>query len=76
MNLTAQQREGMRHALGLTRSAKAWRNHFVACDGSPAAKYWQELVAAGYATGKPYGGAPRSTIFFVTDEGRSALRKP
>lgn len=75
MAVSAAQRELMRHALGLTRGKEEYRNHFVATDGSPDCVQWRELVKLGCATAKVFGGADRSTIFFVTDKGRAAARR-
>lgn len=72
---TAKQHNLMRHALGLTRGPTEYRNHFVATDGSPDYLQWQELVKLGFATSQVFGGADRSTIFFVTDKGRDAAKR-
>lgn len=48
--MTPEQKELARHALGLTRKRVSWRNHFVTGEGGPDHALWMEMVAAGQAT--------------------------
>lgn len=54
INITARQRELVRHALGLDgRHLDTWRNHFVATEGSNDYIDWKSMVIDGYANEYP-----------------------
>lgn len=71
--LTNEQREKMRHALGLNRKARFYRNHYHAAVNSPDADLWAELVGLGYAA--LVNVENNLILFTVTDAGRAALSK-
>jgi hypothetical protein len=71
-----QEREVMRHALGLTRSSREYRNHLVTGEGSTDYPICESLVADGLM--RRYDGNPLSGgdyIYKVTDAGRKALKQ-
>lgn len=74
--MTPEQREVMRHALGLTRGSREYRNHFVTGPGSTDYPHCEALVQAGlmrrYEGHALSGGDP---IYSVTEAGRAALRE-
>lgn len=75
--MTEEQREIMRHALGLNRGSRKYRNHFVTGPGSTDYPHCEELVAAGLMTkraGNVLSGG--DDIYSVTDAGRAALKAP
>lgn len=49
ITLTPDQRELARHALGLGRKRKSYRNNFAAEPGTPYFDVWQSMCAAGLA---------------------------
>lgn len=65
----------MRHALGLTRGSREYRNHFVTGPGSDDYPHCEALVAAGlmrkHAGHALTGGDP---CYVVTDAGRVIAR--
>lgn len=75
--MTEEQREIMRHALGLNRGDRDYRNHFVTGPGSTDYPHCEALVAAGLMT-KRAGNALSGgdDIYSVTDAGRAALKAP
>jgi len=73
MNLTDRQIGNMRHALGLTRSNKPFRNHYCVDAGNEDDLSWNELVKAGYAKVSPPRDWLPYNIYRVTDEGKAAL---
>ena len=74
--MTKEQREIIRHALGLNRSYSEYRNHFVTGPESTDYPHCEALVAAGLMTkilGNELSGG--DDIYSVTDEGRAAMQK-
>lgn len=74
---TTEQREIMRHALGLNRGGRDYRNHFVTGPGNPDYPRCEALVAAGLMQrrdGNPLSGG--NPIYSVTEAGRAALKTP
>lgn len=80
MNLTLQQIQDMKHAIGFRRDLvkkgryKAYRNHYTT---SIPEESWDELVEGGYAKGRPFtsGGGPNPMIYHVTEEGLMVLEQ-
>jgi hypothetical protein len=73
--MTNEQRDVMRHALGLGRASREYRNHFVTGPGTTDYPHCEALVAAGLMRrreGNPLSGG--DPIYSVTDAGRAALR--
>lgn len=70
IELMKQQRELVRHAIGLNeRSKKTYRNHFVTGAGSKDYDAWMDMVTKGYAHHRP--GSEMSggdDVFWVTRE--------
>ena len=67
----------MRHALGLDRGSREYRNHFVTGPGSDDYSDCEALVAAGLMLrreGNALSG--NDPIYSVTEAGRDALRRP
>jgi len=75
MNVNPEQRDILRHALGLGRSDRECRNHFVTGPGSTDYENCEALVAAGlmkrHAGHALTGGDP---MFTVTEEGKTVAR--
>jgi hypothetical protein len=74
--LPATERDILRHALGLGRGDREYRNHFVTGPGSTDYPHCESLVAAGLMTrreGSPLSGG--DPIYSVTEAGRAALRQ-
>lgn len=71
--MNIEQHDILRHALGLGRSAREYRNHFVTGPGSTDYPHCEELVKAGLMTRREgshlSGGDP---IYVVTEAGRIA----
>ncbi len=80
MNLTLQQIQDMKHAIGFCRDSvkrgkyKAYRNHYTT---SIPEESWEELVTTGYAKVRrfPQGGGPNPMIYHVTIEGMKILEQ-
>ena len=72
MKLTEEQIKVMRHALGLDRGRRSYRNRYHATVGSPAADVWTDLVALGCAA--LIHVERDMALFTVTDAGRLALK--
>jgi hypothetical protein len=75
--MTSQQKELARHALGLTRNRVSFRNHFVTGEGGPDHAIWMEMVAAGQATrraGNELTGG--DDLFRLTRVGAGAALNP
>lgn len=76
MKLTERQIDDMRHALGLTNSKKAYRNHYCADpDNKDVVDSWDDLVSKGLAVRhepKPY--LPYYT-YQVTDAGKVEVER-
>lgn len=73
--MTDEHREILRHALGLNRGSRDYRNHFVTGPGSTDYPHCEALVSAGLMTkraGNVLSGG--DDIYSVTDAGRAALR--
>ena len=72
--MNREQQDILRHALGLGRSDREYRNHFVTGPGSTDYPHCESLVADGLMTKRPghplSGGDP---IYTVTELGRAAL---
>ena len=72
--MNAEQKDILRHALGLGRGSREYRNHFVTGKGSTDYPHCEALVAAGLMQRRPghplSGGDP---IYWVTESGRAAL---
>ena len=70
-----EQREILRHALGLTRGGSEYRNHFVTGPGTTDYPHCEALVAAGLMTKRPgnelSGG---NDVYIVTDAGRAEAK--
>jgi hypothetical protein len=74
--MTNEQRELMRHALGVGHGSREYRNHFVTGPGSTDYPDCEALVAAGLMArreGHPLSGG--DPVYSVTEAGRSALRE-
>jgi hypothetical protein len=71
MKLTGQMRRVMRHALGLDRAKKSYRNRYSAANGTTAFGVWTELVMYGLAELVHAEG--NLTTFRVSDAGRKAI---
>ena len=73
--MNTEQNDILRHALGLGRSEREYRNHFVTGPGSTDYPHCEALVTAGLMTKSPghplSGGDP---IYYVTEAGRAAPR--
>lgn len=72
--MTNEQREIMRHTLGLSRGNREYRNYFVTDSGTTDYPHCEALVAAGFMTrreGNALSG--NSPVFSVTEAGRAAL---
>jgi hypothetical protein len=69
--LTEAQRGKMRHALGLDRARKSYRNRYYATFNSADCDLWTDLVSRGYAALVNVEGT--SVLFMVTEAGREAL---
>lgn len=73
--ITPEQRDVMRHALGLDSRRPEWRNHFVTGPGSTDYPHCEALVTAGLMDrheGSPLSGG--DPVYSVTEAGRAALR--
>lgn len=71
--LTKLQGDKMRHALGLDRKKRSYRNRFHAAVGSSDADLWTDLVSIGFAALINVEGG--LILFTVTDLGRAALKE-
>jgi hypothetical protein len=74
--MNSEQQDILRHALGLGRSDREYRNHFVTGPGSTDYPHCEALVAEGLMTrreGHPLSGG--DPIFCVTEAGREAARQ-
>lgn len=69
--LTSQQRQVIRHALGLTYSSTGYRNRYLA--SGEMLKVWRRLVETGHAVAGDTTGL--GTWFAVTLKGFEAVRK-
>lgn len=68
--MTPKQRELARHALGMGRSKRSYRNHFVTSLDTEDFMEWMKMAKEGYAVGRtsvmlPVGGMS----FNLTQEG-------
>lgn len=70
--ITAEQRDMMRHALGLDRQPKPYRNNYCAGDADIPA--WEDLVAKGLAVllRKPEQGWA-GPVYGVTEAGKALI---
>lgn len=75
METSIEQIEIMRHALGLGRGTREYRNHFVTGPGTTDYPHCEALVSAGlmrrHAGHVLTGGDP---MFTVTEEGKAIAR--
>ena len=75
MTTTTEQRDILRHALGLGRGDREYRNHFVTGPGSTDYPHCEALVAEGLMSRREghhlSGGDP---IYSVTEAGKSVAR--
>jgi hypothetical protein len=73
--LSDEKRHILRHALGLERGSREYRNHFVTGPGSSDYANCEDLVGAGLMTKRPghalSGGDP---VYTVTEAGKMAAR--
>lgn len=72
-----EQRDILRHALGLGRSNREYRNHFVTGPGSTDYPHCEALVESGMM--RRYEGCPLTggdPMYIVTDAGKKEARKP
>lgn len=75
MTMNIEQQDILRHALGLGRSDREYRNHFVTGPGSTDYPHCEALVKAGFMTrreGSELSGG--DLIYLVTEAGRIAVR--
>lgn len=72
--LTEAERENMRHALGLSRKPKPYRNYFVTDPHSDDGRCWERLCMRGLAEARPYRFASGTKCYRVTEAGRRALQ--
>ena len=73
--MTNEQRDVMRHALGLGRASREYRNHFVTGKGSTDYQHCEALVAAGLmARFPPSALTGGDECFTVTAAGRLVAR--
>lgn len=80
MNLTLQQIQDMKHAIGFRRNLvkkgkyKAYRKHYTT---SMPDESWEELVVGGYAKVRqfPQGRGQNPMIYHVTAEGLKVLEQ-
>lgn len=71
---TNEQRNILRHALGIERDGHVYRNHFVTGPGTDDYEHCESLVAAGLMQrreGSPMSGG--DPIYIVTEAGRAAV---
>lgn len=75
--MNTEQHDILRHALGISRSGREYRNHFVTGPGSTDYPHCEELVGLGLMTKRPghalSGGDP---VYVVTEAGKLAARAP
>lgn len=66
--MTPAQRELARHALGLDRKRRSYRNRFVCREDNPE---WSAMVAVGLATMRPAASVPfgGDAVFYLTTAG-------
>ena len=72
--ITNEQRNILRHALGIEREGYVYRNHFVTGPGTDDYEHCESLVAAGLMQrreGSPLSGG--DPIYSVTEAGRAAV---
>ena len=73
--MNTEQHDILRHALGLGRSDREYRNHFVTGPGSTDYPHCEALVAAGlmrrFEGNQLTGGEP---MYAVTEEGKTVAR--
>ena len=75
--MTNEQRDILRHALGLGRGSREYRNHFVTGPGTTDYPHCEALVTAGLMRRRdlnPLSGG--ELLYSVTDAGRVALKTP
>ena len=73
--MNCEQRDILRHALGLGCSAREYRNHFVTGPGSTDYPHCEALVSAGLMArreGNPLSGG--DPVYTVTYEGKAVAR--
>ncbi len=72
--MTPRERHIVRHALGLDRKPKPYRNNFVAEWGTVDCHVLIDMVAKGWATERRYSMTREMSVFQITDAGKAALR--
>ena len=73
--MNAEQKDILRHALGLGRGSREYRNHFVTGKGSTDYPHCEALVAAGLmARFQPSAMTGGNDCFTVTAAGRLVAR--
>lgn len=73
MDLSAEQREKMRHALGLDRQKVAYRNHYITLSSDPD---WEDLVERKLARDHHINDGRDNHNYSVTALGFSAVAEP
>ena len=77
MKISAAHKDILRHALGLTRAKKPYRNHFCTGEGSTDWPLCQELVSLGLMTCQENPGLPKGDrLFIVTPKGEKLVCPP
>lgn len=72
--ITPKQAHILRHALGLTRSSREYRNHFLTGPGSTDYPHCEALVRSGLMRRDEGHVLPgRDWIYVVTEAGKAAL---
>lgn len=75
--MNSEQKDILRHALGIGRSTREYRNHFVTGPGSDDYPHCEALVAAGLMDrreGSILSG--NDPVYTVTEAGKIEARKP
>lgn len=74
--ITSQEKEILRHTLGLDRGSSAYRNHFVAGPGHSDMPLLESLVAKGLMQQEPTPGfCPKTDLVYsVTSAGKRMAR--
>jgi hypothetical protein len=74
--MNSEQHDILRHALGLGRGSREYRNHFVTGPGSSDYANCEDLVGAGLMTKRPgHGLSGGDPVYIVTEAGKMAARR-
>jgi hypothetical protein len=75
MEITKQERELLRHALGLDYQTEPFRNHFVSGTRCDNFKDLEKLVELGLMTKRkdPFDEVNQSFVFHVTEKGKKVV---